>query len=154
VPERDLSRQWFDLNPREHAMPSKEFIQPEDTFDSGRFGFTQVVTSAPGKLVFVSGQVGLDRDLKLVGEGDVAAQAKQALKNLGISLRAAGAAPADVTMLRTYIVDYTPELAPGLAPPFDEFFHGRPPASTRVGVQALAAPGLLIGIEAIAVIDA
>ncbi len=42
-----------------------------------RFGFTQVVTSPPGRLVFVSGQVGLDRDLKLVGEGDVAVQAEQ-----------------------------------------------------------------------------
>ena len=56
-------------------MSDKQFIQPDDTFESKRFGFTQVVTSPPGKLVFVSGQVALDRDLKLVGEGDVAAQA-------------------------------------------------------------------------------
>jgi enamine deaminase RidA (YjgF/YER057c/UK114 family) len=133
-------------------MPEKRFIQPEDTFESGRFGFTQVVTSTPGKLVFVSGQVALDRDLKLVGAGDIGAQAQQALSNLGRSLRAAGASAADVTMLRTYIVDYTAEYAPKLAPHFDEFFGGRPPASTRVGVQALAAPGLMIEIEAIAVI--
>jgi enamine deaminase RidA (YjgF/YER057c/UK114 family) len=133
-------------------MREKRFIQPEDTFESGRFGFTQVVTSTPGKLVFVSGQVALDRDLKLVGAGDIGAQAQQALSNLGRSLRAAGASAADVTMLRTYIVDYTAEYAPKLAPHFDEFFGGRPPASTRVGVQALAAPGLMIEIEAIAVI--
>ena len=56
-------------------MSDKQFIQPNDTFESQRFGFTQVVTSPPGKLVFVSGQVALDRDLKLVGGGDVAAQA-------------------------------------------------------------------------------
>ena len=60
--------------------------------------------------------------------------------------------PADVTMLRTYIVEYKPEYAAGLGPLFDRFFDGRPPASTRVGVQALAVPGLLIEIEAIAVI--
>lgn len=49
-------------------MCDKQYIQPSDTFESKRFGFTQVVTSPPGKPVFVSGQVGLDRDLKLVGE--------------------------------------------------------------------------------------
>ena len=133
-------------------MSEKQYIQPSDTFDSARFGFTQVVTSPPGTLVFVSGQVGLDRDLKLVGEGDVARQATQALQNLGSSLRAAGAEPADITMLRTYIVGYEPAQAALLAPPFESFFGGRPPASTRVGVQALAAPGLLIEIEAVAVI--
>lgn len=127
-------------------------IQPDDTFDSARFGFTQVVTSPPGTLVFVSGQVGLDRKLQLVGEGDVAAQATQALANLGSSLRAAGATPSDVTMMRTYIVDYRPEYAAALAKPFEEFFGGEPPASTRIGVQALAAPGLLIEIDAVAVI--
>ena len=134
-------------------MTAKEFIQPEDTFDAGRFGFTQVVTSPPGKLVFVSGQVSLDRDLKLIGDGDIAAQATQALTNLGSSLRAAGATPEDITMMRTYIVDYTPEYAAQLAAPFEAFFQGRPPASTRVGVQALAAPGLMIEIEAVAVVS-
>ena len=134
-------------------MSEKQYIQPGDTFDSKRFGFTQVVTSPPGRLVFVSGQVGLDRDLKLVGEGDVAVQAEQALKNLGHSLSAAGASPADVTMMRTYIVDYRADYAAKLAPHFEKFFDGRPPASTRVGVQALAAPGLLIEIEAVAVVE-
>jgi hypothetical protein len=38
-----------------------EHIQPEGLFPSARFGFTQVVTSPPGKLVFVSGQVRLER---------------------------------------------------------------------------------------------
>ncbi len=74
-------------------MSDKQYIQPSDTFESKRFGFTQVVTSPPGKLVFVSGQVALDRDLKLVGEGDVAAQAEQALKNLGSSLVLADGEP-------------------------------------------------------------
>jgi enamine deaminase RidA (YjgF/YER057c/UK114 family) len=134
-------------------MNRKQYIQPEDTFASDRFGFTQVVTSPPGKLVFVSGQVALNRDLDLVGDGDVGAQAEQALANLGSSLRAAGATPEDVAMLRSYIVDYRVEYGALLAPHFERFFQGRPPASTRIGVQALAAPGLLIEIEAIAVVN-
>jgi len=124
-------------------MARKKRIQPEGTFDSSRFGFTQVVKTKPGRLVFVSGQVALDRGLNLVGAGDIAAQAVQA----------AGATPSDVAMMRTYIADYVPEYAGALEAPFADFFGKKRPASTRVGVQALAAPGLLIEIEAIAVID-
>jgi len=134
-------------------MARKKRIQPEGTFDSSRFGFTQVVKTKPGRLVFVSGQVALDRGLNLVGAGDIAAQAVQALANLGTSLEAAGATPSDVAMMRTYIVDYVPEYAGALEAPFADFFGKKRPASTRVGVQALAAPGLLIEIEAVAVID-
>jgi enamine deaminase RidA (YjgF/YER057c/UK114 family) len=133
-------------------MP-KQHLEPPELFRSDRFGFTQVVTSPPGKLVFVSGQVAWDVELKLVGDADLAKQAEQALTNLGHALAAAGASPADVTMLRTYIVDYKPEYAGLLAPHFSRFLGGaNPPASTWVGVQALAAPGLLIEIEAVAVV--
>ena len=103
---------------------AKEYLAPSELFPSERFGFTQVVTSPPGKLVFVSGQVAWDAELKLVGGSDLGEQARQALANLRVALAAAGAAPADLTMLRTYIV----------------------------GVQGLAAPGLLIEIEAVAVV--
>jgi enamine deaminase RidA (YjgF/YER057c/UK114 family) len=132
---------------------SKEHLEPSKLFRSERFGFTQVVTSPPGKLVFVSGQVAWDVELKLVGGNDLAKQAERALANLGHALAAAGASPADLTMLRTYILDYKPEYAGLLAPHFSRFLGGaKPPASTWVGVQALAAPGLLIEIEAVAVV--
>jgi enamine deaminase RidA (YjgF/YER057c/UK114 family) len=103
-------------------------------------------------MVFVSGQVAFDRDLKLVGEGDLAAQAEQALANVGASLAAAGAKPEDITMLHTYIVDYDMGEAAKLDPHFERFFAGKRPASTRLGVQALAVPGLLIEIDCVAVV--
>jgi enamine deaminase RidA (YjgF/YER057c/UK114 family) len=133
-------------------MSEKQYIQPEETFESERFGFTQVVSSPPGRMVFVSGQVAFDRDLKLVGEGDLAAQAEQALANLGASLAAAGARPEDITMLRSYIVDYDMREAAKMDPHFERFFAGKRPASTRLGVQALAVPGLLIEIDCVAVV--
>lgn len=130
-----------------------EHIQPEGLFPSARFGFTQVVASSPGKLVFVSGQVAWDRELNLIGGDDLAAQAEQALENLRTALAAAGASPADVTALRVYIVDYQPADAAKLGAPFARFFEAaEPPASTWVGVQSLAAPGLRIEIEAQAVV--
>jgi len=133
-------------------MP-KQHIQPSQLFPSNRFGFTQVVTSPPGKLVFVAGQVAFDPELKLVGGSDLGAQAQQALANLTVALEAAGASPSDVTMLRTFIVDYKPEYAGLIAPHMKAFLGGAPPpASTLLGVQSLAAPGLLIEIDAVAVV--
>ena len=130
-------------------------IQPPELFPSERFGFTQVVTAAPGRLVFVSGQVAWDENLQLVGGDDLAAQAEKALANLGAALRAAGATPADLTSLRVYVVDYEPRHAGALAPVLAKFLAGAaPPAQTLLGIKALAAPGLLIEIEAFAVLPA
>ena len=132
---------------------AREHLQPEGVFESGAFGFSQVVTTGPGKLVFVSGQVGWDADMKLVGGTDLRGQAEQALANLGRCLAAAGAAPADVTMMRVYVVGYRPEHGAVLGPLIRDFHAGgRPPASTWIGVAALASPELLVEIEAVAVV--
>lgn len=134
-------------------MP-KQHIQPEELFDSQRFGFTQVVTSPPGTLVFLSGQTAMGRDFKIVGGSDLGEQARQALSNLGHALRAAGATPNDVTSLRIYVVDYQPEHASVVGPPLLDFFgDAAPSAQTLIGVQALGLPGLRIEIEATAVVD-
>lgn len=133
---------------------SKRHIQPPELFGSEKLGFSQVVTSAPGTLVFVSGQTALDRDFHTVGAGDLAAQAEQALANLGDALSAAGASPADVTSLRIYIAGYEPSHAALIGPSLGRFFSGGPPpAQTLLGVQTLAMPDLLIEIEATAVVS-
>jgi len=132
---------------------NRQYLQPAALFDSRQYGFSQVVMTPPGQLVFVSGQVAWDRDLNLIGGSDIAVQARQALANLKHALATAGASVADITMLRAYIVDFQPEYFDKLSPEFKQFLDGvSPPASTWVGVQALAGPGLLIEIEAQAVI--
>ncbi len=134
-------------------MTEKKRIQPAELFDSRHFGFSQVVTSPPGTLVFVSGQVGMDKQGKLVGGADLSAQADQAYQNLLHALKAAGASAADVTMLKVHIVDYKPEHAMKLGPIFSKYFsEDALPAQTLIGVAALAVPGLLIEIEATAVV--
>jgi enamine deaminase RidA (YjgF/YER057c/UK114 family) len=133
-------------------MP-KRHIQPPELFGSEKLGFTQVVTSDPGTLVFVSGQTAMNREFRTVGGTDLAAQAEQALANLGDALSAAGASPADVTSLRVYVAGYEPAHAAVIGPIFGRFFSdGPPPAQTLLGVQTLAMPELLIEIEATAVI--
>jgi enamine deaminase RidA (YjgF/YER057c/UK114 family) len=129
-----------------------QHIQPDALFPSERFGFTQVVASPPGRMVFVSGQVAWNRECKLVGGDDLVGQTQQALENVGAALEAAGASPSDVTLVRAYIVDFQPEHGARIGPVFARYFGSPPPASTWVGVTGLAGPDFLIEIECIAVV--
>jgi enamine deaminase RidA (YjgF/YER057c/UK114 family) len=116
--------------------------------------YSQVVVATGRRLVFISGQVSIDVDGKLVAKDDLAGQARQVYANLRTALRAAGATPADVTKLTTYVVGYTPELRAVIAGARAAIFRaGELPASTLVGVQALAEPGYLLEVEAIAVVN-
>jgi enamine deaminase RidA (YjgF/YER057c/UK114 family) len=130
-----------------------EHIQPAGLFPAAKLGFTQVVTATAIRLVWVAGQTACDQRGRPVGGGDIGAQAGVALENLGQALAAAGARPADVTMLRVYIVNFTREAAAQIALRVAAFFAGvEPPASTWVGVQALMHPDFLIEIEAVAAV--
>ena len=105
-------------------------------------------------MVFVAGQVSIDAQGTLVAPGDFAGQVRQVFANLRTALVGAGATPADVTKITIYVVDYKPELRLLLGEARSAVFGpGTLPASTLVGVQALAEPGFLIEIEAIAVLD-
>lgn len=133
----------------------KQHLNPPELFSTKGLGFTQVVTSAPGRTVYVAGQTAWNEKRELVGGDELAGQAEQALRNLRTALAAAGALPGDVVAMRIYVVDYRPENAAVLAPLLDGFFSdGPPPASTWIGVAALAAPAFKIEIEATAVVAA
>ena len=94
------------------------------------------------------------RKVSLVGPGDLAAQAAQAMRNVGLALSAVGATYADIVKITTYVVNYKPEQRAIIGQARAPFFAGvTPPASTLVGVAALALPGWLVEIEAVAVVD-
>jgi enamine deaminase RidA (YjgF/YER057c/UK114 family) len=117
--------------------------------------YTQVVVATGRRMVFVAGQVSIDAEGKLVAPGDFAGQVKQVFANLRTALEGAGATPADVTKITIYIVGYRPEMRSLVGEARSAVFGPATlPASTLVGVQALAEPGFLIEIEAIAVLDA
>jgi reactive intermediate/imine deaminase len=104
-------------------------------------------------LIFVSGQVAFDGDGSVVGAGDMATQARQAFRNLGAVLEAAGASFDDVVKLTYFVRDIGAVGAIRAAR--DEFVNtANPPASTLVEVSRLFVPELLIEIEAIAVAPA
>jgi len=102
-------------------------------------------------LVFISGQCGLDAERRVVGPGDVEAQTRQALANIGRLLEASGASWSDVVKLNFYLIDM--RQIGRVRDIRGELFAGlglQPPAATTVGVTALAVEGALIEIEAIA----
>jgi enamine deaminase RidA (YjgF/YER057c/UK114 family) len=112
------------------------------------------VKTSGQSLVFIAGQVALDAQGQVVGEGDLRAQAHQVFQNLRTALEAAGASFEDVVKLVTYVVNYQPEHRALLAEVRPDYLPANnPPASTLLGVQALALPQLLIEIDAVAVLD-
>jgi 2-iminobutanoate/2-iminopropanoate deaminase len=104
-----------------------------------------------GDLLFVSGCVPVDSEGKLVGGGDVVAQTRQALENVGRVLEAAGVTFADVAKLTVYLTDVDDR--PRINPVRREFFGETRPASTLVEVSRLAIPGAKVEIEAVAVVS-
>lgn len=115
-------------------------------------GYTHVVRASGAVTVYVSGQVGIRPDGS-VAEG-LAGQAIVAFENLAAALAAAGASPRDVARMTTYVVDYSvDDRAAFIEARSRVFGDDDPPASTLLGVAALARPDLLIEVEAIAVIE-
>jgi 2-iminobutanoate/2-iminopropanoate deaminase len=101
-----------------------------------------------GDLLFISGVAPLDETLNLVGGDDVVAQARQVFANLAKVLEAAGAGFADVLKVTVYLTDVDDRAK--INPVRQEFFGAARPASTLIGVAALALPGMKIEVEAVA----
>lgn len=114
--------------------------------------YSQVVVASGTRTVYIAGQVALDEHGTIVGAGDLSAQTTQVMKNIGLALAAANARFSDVVKITTYVVGYRPEHRAIIGKARSPFFADMPPpASTLVGVSALAAPEWLIEIEAIAI---
>lgn len=135
-----------------HNMANIEYPLTKGMLQNPRF--SQVVVASGSRTIYTAGQVSIDELGHLVGAGDLAAQTAQAMKNVGLALAAAGASFEDVVKITTYVVDYKPEQRAIIGKARSPFFVNRtPPASTLVGVSALALPEWLVEIEAIAVTD-
>jgi enamine deaminase RidA (YjgF/YER057c/UK114 family) len=114
-------------------------------------GYSQVAIVRGGLIVFIAGQVALDKAGSVVGKDDFHAQVQQVFENLKFALESAGGSFKDVIKLNSYFIDL------GNAPDFrkvrDQYINvEKPPASTAVQVPRLFRPEFLIEIEATAVV--
>jgi enamine deaminase RidA (YjgF/YER057c/UK114 family) len=133
-------------------MSVLEHPRPEGLLHNA--GFSQVVVAAGKRTIYTAGQVSIDERGNLVGADDLTAQTEQVMRNVGLALAAAGASFADIVKITTYVVNYKPEHRAIIGRARMPFFAKRPPpASTLVGVSALALPEWLVEIEAVAVVD-
>lgn len=140
-----------DVQAQGAAAPEKQFIQPAGMHKPT--AYTHVVTARGGRVVFIAGQVAYNEKGEIVGKGDLRAQTTQVFENLKTALAAAGGTWNDVVKINWYIVGYNPEMLPLLREVRSKYVNAaNPPASTLVGVAALANPDFLIEVEAIAVV--
>ena len=100
-----------------------------------------------GNYLFTSGQVGIDPSTQKLVDGGVSAQTKQALKNLGKILEAAGLNFSNLIKVTIFLVDINDYAAVNSV--YGEYFDDQPPARSAVQVVALPAAAS-VEIEAIA----
>ncbi|QEM10469.1 RidA family protein [Mucilaginibacter rubeus] len=117
------------------------------------FGYSHAVVIDLGKnkMVIMSGQVGLDKDGKLAGNGDLASQTEQVFTNIKNIVEAAGGSMNDLVELNYYLMDASQvKLVRSIR---DKFVNTKqPPASTLVQVSKLFRDDILIEIKATAVV--
>jgi enamine deaminase RidA (YjgF/YER057c/UK114 family) len=118
-------------------------------------GYHHVTIVPAGRLAFLAGQCPLDADGKLLGEGDVLAQADQVARNALAVLAAAGSRPDQVVRSTIYVVSDDNTVLAGvwrrlndsdLGPAFGT-------ASTLLGVASLGFAGQLVELDLTAALD-
>lgn len=126
-------------------------INPSKVHDTTSLSYSQATKM--GNLVFVAGQIALDIDGNLVGEGDIVAQTEQVFANLKAVLEAAGSGLGKVGKVTVFTtkLEYRPVIHQIRTRVFKDT--GILPASTLAVVTSLAKPEWLVEVEAIALAD-
>jgi enamine deaminase RidA (YjgF/YER057c/UK114 family) len=111
-------------------------------------GYTHVVEiTGPGRIVYIAGQLGFDVNGKM--GSDFASQCEQAFLNLKAACAAAGAGVGQIVKINNFIVDIGKNISLFREARDRHLNMKAPPASTAIGVPALAREGALFEIEAI-----
>jgi 2-iminobutanoate/2-iminopropanoate deaminase len=112
--------------------------------------YSSGVEAPSGRTIYVSGQVSLDAEGNVVGEGNVKLQTETVLEHVKTVVEEAGGGMEDIVKVTVFITDM------GLYDEIHEvrrrYFEEPFPASSMVEVSALIDPRLLIEIEAVAVV--
>ncbi|MEU4600847.1 Rid family hydrolase [Nocardia sp. NPDC023988] len=126
-----------------------DISNPADLHDPTGFGYSHVA-KVSGELVLIAGQYDSDAQGHTTTD-DFAGQVERAFANLGTALRSAGLDYGDVAQLRTFIVEHDLDKLTVLGKQIAQIWGERPPTQTLLGVAALALPGMLFEVDALAV---
>jgi enamine deaminase RidA (YjgF/YER057c/UK114 family) len=121
---------------------------PDGVFPAAQYSH---VVLGSGRFVAIAGQLALDEDGEIVGEGDPEAQGRQVFENLRRCLAAAGATFDDVVKLTYFVTDmaHMPAIRAARSAYIPD---DRLPAASAVQVAALVRPEFLMEVEAFAVV--
>lgn len=132
------------------ASSRKSISNPDTVAQPIKKYYANAVRVEAGPLLFISGQVSMDMDARVVSPGDLKGQAVQTLESIRLILEHHGATMEDIVKVTVFVTDMKA---------FDEiteirnkYFAANPPASTIVEISKLAKPEWLIEIEAVAVL--
>lgn len=141
-------------NPPPAKEPAPFRIFNPETMAKPTVGYSQVAEVSDGKIVYIAGQVALDRAGNLVGRDDFRGQVQQVFENLKTAVEAAGGDFHSVIKLNYYCAESVDSsLVPVVREIRDKYVNtANPPVSTFVVVKRLVRPEWLIEVEAVAVV--
>ncbi|GAB4365870.1 MAG: RidA family protein [Elainellaceae cyanobacterium] len=133
----------------------KFYLTPATLPDWSNYFSQVVVVEKHGiKMIYLAGQVGVDSQKNLVGDGQLQHQVEQTFLNLQTALESVGATVADIVKLNIYVVNYQPDDAEIIGKVLRQYFEvGQLPAMSLIGVEALAEERFLVEVDAEAVVD-
>lgn len=131
------------------------YFTPKSLPDWSNYFSQIIVVEKNGiKNIYLSGQVGVDCQKNLVGDGELPDQLQQAFINIQIALQNVNETIESIVKMNIYIVNYHPEDAQIIREAMHQYF--KPcelPTMSLIGVQALAEPRFLVEIDAEAIVN-
>ncbi|NIJ52993.1 RidA family protein [Dyadobacter arcticus] len=134
-----------------HTKSEVTYLSPDGLFKNPAYS-QLVITKGPFTTIYVGGQNATDKEGKVVGKGDLKAQAAQTLNNIKIALEAGGASLTNVIKWNVYIIEGQDAKVAFQALQEDLKKMSHPPIITGVFVAALAQPDFLLEMDAVAVV--
>jgi 2-iminobutanoate/2-iminopropanoate deaminase len=136
-----------------HEEKPFRIFNPE-TMAKPTAGYSQVAEVGEGKIVYIAGQVALDKSGNLVGKDDFRAQVQQVFENLKAAVEASGGDFKSVIKLNYYCAASVDSSQLAVVREVrDKYVNTtNPPTSTFVYVQRLVRPEWLIEVDAVAVV--
>lgn len=128
---------------------NRKTISPTALWKTDAYGFSHAILSEGKKILMISGQAGIDKDRRVIN-GSFQDQCKMAFDSIDLILKDVGGNFHNIIKLNAYFVDMNN--LPTFGEIAKEYFKGEHPAQTVVEVKSLALPGMLVEVEAMALL--